>query len=140
MGDVGSAFCGFMIAALPLAAGQEVTPRLVPITAVAMWPFIIDTIFTLCRRLWKRENIFRAHRSHLYQRLVIAGWSHRAVSTLYGFLSAVAAAIAVSPLCGTASERTAATLAVAVVTAGVVLLAALVHFAERSPGNPYPTS
>jgi len=30
-----------------------------------------------------RENTFAAHRSHLYQRLVIAGYSHRFVTPLY---------------------------------------------------------
>ncbi|MBP1465749.1 hypothetical protein EYB53_008530 [Candidatus Chloroploca sp. M-50] len=39
--------------------------------------------FTILRRLQRRENIFAAHRTHVYQRLVIAGWSHRSVTLLY---------------------------------------------------------
>ena len=35
------------------------------------------------RRLRKGENVFAAHRSHLYQRLVIVGYSHRFVTLLY---------------------------------------------------------
>ncbi|MFM6128092.1 MAG: glycosyltransferase family 4 protein, partial [Sphaerospermopsis kisseleviana] len=126
MGDVGSAFCGFLIATLPLVPGAHASERLVPIMAVAMWPFIFDTVFTLGRRLRKGENIFEAHRSHLYQRLVIAGWPHRAVSMLYGFLSAISASIAVAPLCGTASDRSAATLSAATITVGAALLLLLV--------------
>ena len=137
MGDVGSAFCGFVIAALPLAGGAA-SSRLVPIAAVAMWPFIFDTAFTLGRRLLNRENIFQAHRSHLYQRLVIAGWPHRAVSTLYGFLSAIAAAIAVAPVCGGATERTATTLAAATITVGMALLLALVFISEKAEGRKAP--
>lgn len=131
MGDVGSAFCGFLIAALPLMPGPPTSSRLVPVTAVAMWPFIFDTAFTLGRRLCKGENIFEAHRSHLYQRLVITGWPHRAASTLYGFLSALAAAIAIAPLCGNASDRTATTLAASAITVGAGLLLGLVRGAER---------
>ncbi len=36
-----------------------------------------------------------AHRSHLYQRLVIAGWSHRAVTLLYLGLALLGALLAV---------------------------------------------
>ncbi|MFN3982825.1 MAG: hypothetical protein ACK4SA_20790 [Caldilinea sp.] len=47
------------------------------------WPFVFDTTFTILRRWRRGENIFAAHRSHLYQRLVIAGWRHRTVTLLY---------------------------------------------------------
>ena len=138
MGDVGSAFCGFMIAVLPLAAAGDEAPRLVPIVALTMWPFIFDSAYTLVRRLLKRENIFTAHRSHLYQRLVIAGWSHRAVSTLYGALSAMAAAVAIAPLLDPAIQQTATTVAAATLLVGIALLLALVSFAERKPEAQAP--
>jgi UDP-N-acetylmuramyl pentapeptide phosphotransferase/UDP-N-acetylglucosamine-1-phosphate transferase len=138
MGDVGSAFCGFLIAVLPLLGGGPATTRLAMITAVAMWPFIFDTAFTLCRRTAKRENIFKAHRSHLYQRLVIAGWSHRAVSSLYGGLSAMAAAVALAPLCDAALARTATTLAAATIAVGMALLLALVYVSEKAEGRKAP--
>jgi UDP-N-acetylmuramyl pentapeptide phosphotransferase/UDP-N-acetylglucosamine-1-phosphate transferase len=130
MGDVGSAFCGFMIAVLPLAGGPEAAASLVPIVAVTMWPFIFDTAYTLCRRLARGENVFRAHRSHLYQRLVITGWSHRAVSTLYGGLSAMAAVLAVAPLAGLCSAATATNLAAATVLVGAASLVLLVRYQE----------
>jgi UDP-N-acetylmuramyl pentapeptide phosphotransferase/UDP-N-acetylglucosamine-1-phosphate transferase len=130
MGDVGSAFCGFMIAVLPLAGGPEAAASLVPIAAVTMWPFIFDTAYTLCRRLARRENVFRAHRSHLYQRLVITGWSHRAVSTLYGGLSAMAAVLAVAPLAGLCSAGTASNLAAATVLVVAASLLILVRYQE----------
>jgi UDP-N-acetylmuramyl pentapeptide phosphotransferase/UDP-N-acetylglucosamine-1-phosphate transferase len=138
MGDVGSAFCGFVIAVLPLLGGASYTSKLAMITAVAMWPFIFDTAFTLCRRTAKRENIFKAHRSHLYQRLVIAGWSHRAVSSLYGGLSAMAAAVALAPLCDAALARTATTLAAATIAVGMALLLALVYVSEKAEGRKAP--
>ncbi len=140
MGDVGSAFCGFLIAALPLVAGAPAREQLVVITAVSMWPFIFDTAFTLCRRLAKGENIFEAHRSHLYQRLVIAGWSHRAASSLYGGLSAMAAAVALAPLHDAALTRTATTLTFATISVGIALLLALVHLQEAAPRERYGQS
>jgi UDP-N-acetylmuramyl pentapeptide phosphotransferase/UDP-N-acetylglucosamine-1-phosphate transferase len=138
MGDVGSAFCGFVIAVLPLLGGASSMSRLAMITAVAMWPFIFDTAFTLCRRTAKRENIFKAHRSHLYQRLVIAGWSHRAVSSLYGGLSAMAAAVAITPLHDAGLTRTATTLTTATIAVGMALLFALVYVSEKAEGRKAP--
>ena len=37
----------------------------------------------MLRRALQRENIVQAYRFHLYQRLVIAGYSQRAVTLLY---------------------------------------------------------
>lgn len=47
----------------------------------------IEVVLTIVQRLKLKENIFEAHRHHLYQLLVNQlKWSHLAVSTLYGFL------------------------------------------------------
>lgn len=48
-----------------------------------MWPCLLDTAFTLLRRLVRRQNVFRAHRTHVYQRLVIAGSTHRQITIVY---------------------------------------------------------
>ena len=98
MGDVGSTFCGMLLAVLPLAVGGEAKPRVLTVAVFVMWPFIFDTGFTLLRRLANRENIFQPHRSHIYQRLAIAGWPHRVVSGLYGGLASMAAVIAIKLL------------------------------------------
>jgi UDP-N-acetylmuramyl pentapeptide phosphotransferase/UDP-N-acetylglucosamine-1-phosphate transferase len=81
MGDVGSAFLGYTFAAVTVMAAVQ-DPRLIA-GAAFVAPFVLDASFTFCRRLLKRENIFAAHRSHLYQRLIIAGFEHRTVSLLY---------------------------------------------------------
>jgi UDP-N-acetylmuramyl pentapeptide phosphotransferase/UDP-N-acetylglucosamine-1-phosphate transferase len=96
MGDVGSAFLGFSFAALPLLAASAETAgtaggRWVVIGALLVWPCVFDTAFTLLRRLRNREPIFKAHRSHLYQRLVISGLSHRRVTSIYALLSSLTA-------------------------------------------------
>ncbi|MCJ7493144.1 MAG: hypothetical protein MUP68_02760 [Deltaproteobacteria bacterium] len=61
-----------------------------------MWPFVFDTTFTFLRRLRGGENVFAAHRSHLYQRLVIVGYSHRFVTLLYIGLSGAGAILALT--------------------------------------------
>ena len=93
MGDVGSAFLGFTFAALSVLAAQQ-NPRLAVAGILLLWPFIFDTIGTFLRRLRRRENVFAAHRSHLYQRLVIAGYSHRTVTLLYSGLALVGLVLA----------------------------------------------
>ena len=82
MGDVGSAFLGYTFAVLPIIAAQH-EPRLTLAGVLLVWPFIFDTVFTFLRRLVNHENIFTAHRSHLYQRLVATGLSHKGVASLY---------------------------------------------------------
>jgi UDP-N-acetylmuramyl pentapeptide phosphotransferase/UDP-N-acetylglucosamine-1-phosphate transferase len=131
MGDVGSAFCGFLLAVLPLAVPPAAVPTAVAVAAAGLWPFIFDTAYTIVRRLRNRENIFQAHRSHLYQRLVIAGWSHRAVSSLYGALSVVTAGLAVVPLFEPALQRPADIAAAASIALGIMLLLALVFVSEK---------
>ena len=88
MGDVGSAFLGYSLAVLAVIGGLA-HPRLPLAGLLVVWPFVFDTTFTILRRLRRGENIFAAHRSHLYQRLVNAGYSHRAVTLLYAGLALV---------------------------------------------------
>jgi UDP-N-acetylmuramyl pentapeptide phosphotransferase/UDP-N-acetylglucosamine-1-phosphate transferase len=93
MGDIGSAFLGFTFAALPLLArspGTSAPKDTLPLLAVLfVWPFVFDSFFTFLRRLSRREHVFAPHRSHLYQRLVIAGYSHSTVALLYLILAGV---------------------------------------------------
>lgn len=95
MGDVGSTFCGFLLATLPLMATTDNEPRLALIVALAASPFLLDTAITLGQRLMRGDNVFLPHRRHLYQRLVLAGWPHATVSCLYGSLAAAAAALGI---------------------------------------------
>lgn len=85
LGDVGSAYLGMVFGCLPLVylSRGNATDGIAVFSALAVWPFLSDGFFTLVRRIARRENIFEPHRSHLYQRLVIAGWSHAKVSCLY---------------------------------------------------------
>jgi len=93
MGDVGSAFLGFTFALIALAAPRSLNQFVSGV--LVMWPFIFDTGITIVRRLQQQENLLVAHRSHLYQRLVLSGRSHSSVTSLYGFFSAVTLGAAV---------------------------------------------
>ena len=70
MGDTGSLPLGYMIAILPFLGNSTTTPDLgygfllIPV-------FWVDGVLTIVRRALKRENIFRAHREHLFQKITI---------------------------------------------------------------------
>ncbi len=87
MGDVGSAFLGYTFAIMPLISADINQPQLSAVSAFLLWPFIFDTVFTFLRRLRNGEPVFSAHRSHLYQRLIIVRFSHPVVTLLYLALS-----------------------------------------------------
>jgi UDP-N-acetylmuramyl pentapeptide phosphotransferase/UDP-N-acetylglucosamine-1-phosphate transferase len=109
MGDAGSAFLGYTLAAIPILAMESVSwptgsgqvntaglAGLLSIFAIAfVWPFVFDSSFTFFRRVLNRERVWEPHRSHLYQRMVLYGRSHAAVSALYGALGAVCGAAAI---------------------------------------------
>jgi UDP-N-acetylmuramyl pentapeptide phosphotransferase/UDP-N-acetylglucosamine-1-phosphate transferase len=99
MGDVGSAFLGYTLAVLPFVFGALPHTRgewtELPIASILLvWPFVFDTTFTLLRRLSRGENVFAAHRSHLYQRLNIIGYGHRFVTLIYIGLAIIGAILA----------------------------------------------
>ena len=86
MGDAGSLFLGMFFALLAcLLYGAGGSRIFVPLLLLFS-PYLYDCTFTLLRRVVSRENIFRAHRSHLYQRLIKRGWTHPQVTFLYASL------------------------------------------------------
>lgn len=89
MGDVASTFLGYSFAVMPLMAANEEGDALM-LGTLLLWTFIMDAGVTFIRRAFQRENVFAAHRTHLYQRLVIGGYSHAKVSALYIVLTFIA--------------------------------------------------
>jgi UDP-N-acetylmuramyl pentapeptide phosphotransferase/UDP-N-acetylglucosamine-1-phosphate transferase len=94
MGDVGSLPLGFLFAALTLRGALQGIPAW--LMAAPLLPFLLDTGLTLVRRAARRERIFEAHRTHFYQQLTDLGWSHLAVTLLWGGLAATASAVALA--------------------------------------------
>ncbi len=68
MGDVGSQFCGFMLAVLAIVAsrfdGIELSLLLMPMLLSGV---LFDVAYTLVRRALAGERLTEAHRGHLYQ-------------------------------------------------------------------------
>jgi UDP-N-acetylmuramyl pentapeptide phosphotransferase/UDP-N-acetylglucosamine-1-phosphate transferase len=89
MGDVASTFLGYSFAVLPLLSADKGGDALM-LGTLLMWTFIMDAGVTFIWRAIKREKVFSAHRSHLYQRLVVGGYTHAAVSSLYIVLTLLA--------------------------------------------------
>ena len=89
MGDVGSTFLGYSFAVLPLISSDQGGDALL-LGTVLMWTIIMDAGVTFIQRLLRREKVFAAHRSHLYQRLVLSGYKHETVSSLYSVLTLLA--------------------------------------------------
>ena len=81
MGDAGSTVLGASVAIALLNNSNN------PVQAwsalAVTFPIVGDALYTIVQRLMRHENIFKAHRSHLYQRLHQAGWSHAQVAIAY---------------------------------------------------------
>ncbi len=95
MGDVGSTFLGYMMAAASLwGIRHQIFPFWVPLLIFA--PFWLDATITLLRRLLRGERIWEAHRSHFYQRAVLAGVPVRRVLLVETLLMLVCSAFAIA--------------------------------------------
>ena len=89
MGDVGSQFCGFVLATLGVAASRfeqvEMSFVLVPMLLAGV---LFDVAFTLLRRTLAGERITEAHRGHLYQLAHRSGMDARVVTLVHwGFVA-----------------------------------------------------
>ncbi|WP_373510519.1 glycosyltransferase family 4 protein [Thiocapsa sp.] len=97
LGDSGSSSLGLLVAAFSLWGSHL---GIFPLWSawLAFSPFILDATWTLLARLGRGERIWEPHRSHHYQRLVLAGWSHRrTLLRAYPIMAATAACAVASP-------------------------------------------
>ena len=86
LGDSGSYFLGFFLAATALYAPLPVgawNPLVFFACILVFTPLLFDTAYTLLRRLRAGKNVFSAHREHIYQRITPATGMHRRTSNLY---------------------------------------------------------
>ena len=86
LGDSGSMFIGFMLAALALA-GSEKAPTMiaVAIPVVSFGLPILDVALAVSRRFLSGKPLFRGDRDHIHHKLLNRGLSQRnAVLVLYG--------------------------------------------------------
>lgn len=93
MGDVGSGLLGFIFAVLAVASERATAVPLL-IWLLLLGVFVFDATVTLLRRIAGGQRWYSAHRSHAYQRLVQAGWSHTRVSLSVLLLNVVLGVLA----------------------------------------------
>jgi UDP-GlcNAc:undecaprenyl-phosphate/decaprenyl-phosphate GlcNAc-1-phosphate transferase len=130
LGDVGSYALGAALAVL--AACAVVIAGLPPEAALGpLALYLADTAWTLQRRIRAGEPWLLAHRTHAYQRLTDAGWSHQRVTVVTGAVTAGLSLLGAVSLTPDPLARAAADLA------GLALLAAYLR-APAWLGHPAP--
>lgn len=86
LGDVGSYSIGFVIATLGWITWAAGAPLVVSFAPTAV--YLTDTGVTLFRRARAGQPLMEAHRSHIYQTLVVGGHNHVSVALLVAGLEA----------------------------------------------------
>lgn len=79
MGDAGSGFLGMTFGVLAVWSAQQ-QPQLFWVWLILLGVFVVDATVTLLRRLWRRERVYQAHRSHAYQYAARVHGGHRPVT------------------------------------------------------------
>lgn len=106
MGDAGSGFLGIVLGTIALWSAWQ-APQLLWSWAILLGVFAVDATVTLLRRLYRRERVDEAHRSHAYQYASRHHGEHRIVTLAVGainlcWLTPLAALVAVGWLDGLA--------------------------------------
>ncbi|MCL7489661.1 MAG: undecaprenyl/decaprenyl-phosphate alpha-N-acetylglucosaminyl 1-phosphate transferase [Desulfobulbaceae bacterium] len=120
MGDSGSYFLGYVLAALSILGsikGQVATAMIIPVIALGI-P-LIDTMWAPIRRFALGKEMFQPDSGHLHHKLINLGYSHRrAVLLIYGccIVLGMAAIIMIH------SKDETAALVLLVVGSGVIFL------------------
>ncbi len=117
LGDAGSLPIGLLLAFLLISvAGTDVAAALL----LALYT-IADSTITLLRRLYRREHIFSAHRSHFYQQAVINGLSAPEVTARIFVLGLLLASLAVATALTHSTVADVLLLALGLLATGYVL-------------------
>lgn len=93
IGDIASTFLGYCFAVIPLLTIKQMEDSFL-LAVILMWAYILDTAITFLRRLIKGEAVFSAHRTHIYQRLVISGYQVSSITSLYLLLTSFGVVLA----------------------------------------------
>lgn len=90
IGDTGSQFLGFMLAAISIqGAIKSATAVAVAVPVLALGLPIYDTLFAIVRRKMNNRPIMEADRGHLHHRLLDTGLSQRQVVLIMYLISAI---------------------------------------------------
>ena len=81
IGDVGSGFLGIVISLISIYSSQN-HPELFWSWLILLGIFLVDSTYTLIRRVFLKEKFYLAHSTHAYQKLVRITNSHWKTSVL----------------------------------------------------------
>ena len=93
LGDVGSIPIGF-IAGFILIYNMIMYNLVFPFLIIMLY-YIQDSIATIILRFFKKENVFQAHSSHFYQKILRKGYSHDYVLKKIIYLNAILLLLAI---------------------------------------------
>ena len=103
LGDVGSYGLGAVLGTLAMYALIEGAPAEAVLAPLAV--YLTDTTWTLLSRIRAKQDWLSPHRSHVYQRLTLLGWSHLRVASLTALLSVAVSALGAASLLGSTFLR-----------------------------------
>lgn len=120
LGDSGSYFAGGWLALLGMVGlrlGMSVVVMAAPLCI-----YLADTSATLVRRALRHERLSEPHRDHVYQRLVIGGWSHARTTQTIGALMMAQGGLGIMVRHASAPSQALGAMAIAGTCAGYLLL------------------
>lgn len=136
LGDGGSYFLGGWLAAAGIfAVGVGAPPVAVVLVGL---PYLADTGTTLVDRVRRRQDWKASHHEHAYQRLVLAGWSHRAVSALVASLTAACGALGLATAGSSPAVQAAAVAVATSISATYVVVSRRLQLAPRRATGSRP--
>jgi Fuc2NAc and GlcNAc transferase len=86
LGDAGSGFLGLTLGVMTIQAAWS-GPNKFFGWLILLSVFVVDATATLLHRLYRREKVYEAHRSHAYQRAARALNGHRPVTLAVGIIN-----------------------------------------------------
>lgn len=125
LGDVGSYFLGAWLAGLALLAVERGASPLVVVAPFLL--YLLDTSLVLAKRARRGDHLMKAHREHVYQRLVALGSSHAAVAGLCAAVTAACAGLALAARDRPVSVQLGALFGSAAIVGVYLLLPAVVN-------------
>ena len=90
MGDTGSLFLGFNIAAISVAGTEQykgITTMTLLIPIIVLVVPLSDTVLAVFRRIKGRKHIFKADKEHLHHKMLNIGLSQKAIALISYFVT-----------------------------------------------------
>lgn len=129
LGDSGSLFIGFVLAALSVEGAQKASTAVaVAIPLIAFGLPLLDTGFAMARRFVSGKPIFQGDQEHIHHNLLERGWSQRRVAVVLYLVCALFGLVALLFINDVGMRTTG--LVLFVVGVGVIFFASRLQYHE----------